>query len=300
LHCHGVSGDGRGPTGFWVNPHPRDYRQGIFKFVSSKTGFRGRKASRADLMRVMRNGIDGSAMPSFGLLSQKELEQLASYVIHLSMRGEMEFAVLQAALQAEPMPASGSQFRSPSDKDVDDAANLADYVERKQAALFEQWLKSQDVMEPKVSFEDFVRDRRKPANQGDDEAHDQSVVRGFTSFQTAGCLGCHVDYGRKRTYKWEYWGTVARTADLTAGIYRGGRRPIDFYYRFRGGIESCGMSRVSEATVLSDEEKQGKSSDEIDKLVDQKTWDIVEFVIALPYPAMLDRAGIKEKVYGRD
>src|SRR5262249_43560814 len=28
LHCHGVSGDGRGPTARWINPHPRDYRQG--------------------------------------------------------------------------------------------------------------------------------------------------------------------------------------------------------------------------------------------------------------------------------
>ncbi len=34
LHCHGVTGDGRGPTGRWVNPHPRDYRQGKFKFMS--------------------------------------------------------------------------------------------------------------------------------------------------------------------------------------------------------------------------------------------------------------------------
>ncbi|TMQ35336.1 MAG: cytochrome c, partial [Planctomycetota bacterium] len=35
LHCHGLSGDGRGATAPWVNPHPRDYRQGIFKFTSS-------------------------------------------------------------------------------------------------------------------------------------------------------------------------------------------------------------------------------------------------------------------------
>src|SRR5205814_267622 len=25
VHCHGLSGDGRGPTATWVNPHPRDY-----------------------------------------------------------------------------------------------------------------------------------------------------------------------------------------------------------------------------------------------------------------------------------
>ncbi len=38
MHCHGVTGDGRGPTGPWVNPHPRDYRQGLFKFISSDVG----------------------------------------------------------------------------------------------------------------------------------------------------------------------------------------------------------------------------------------------------------------------
>ena len=26
LHCHGLEGNGRGPTGYWVNPPPRDYR----------------------------------------------------------------------------------------------------------------------------------------------------------------------------------------------------------------------------------------------------------------------------------
>ena len=34
LHCHGVTGDGRGPTAPWVNPPPRDYRRGMFKFTS--------------------------------------------------------------------------------------------------------------------------------------------------------------------------------------------------------------------------------------------------------------------------
>ena len=34
LHCHGLTGDGRGPSGKWLNPHPRDYRQGLFKFQS--------------------------------------------------------------------------------------------------------------------------------------------------------------------------------------------------------------------------------------------------------------------------
>src|SRR5581483_2546602 len=34
MQCHGLTGDGRGPTAKWVNPHPRDYRPGVFKFLS--------------------------------------------------------------------------------------------------------------------------------------------------------------------------------------------------------------------------------------------------------------------------
>ena len=32
VHCHGITGDGRGPTALFLNPYPRDYRQGVYKF----------------------------------------------------------------------------------------------------------------------------------------------------------------------------------------------------------------------------------------------------------------------------
>ncbi len=34
-HCHGISGDGHGPTAAILDPYPRDYRPGIFKFKST-------------------------------------------------------------------------------------------------------------------------------------------------------------------------------------------------------------------------------------------------------------------------
>ena len=298
LHCHGVSGDGRGPTGYWINPHPRDYRSGIFKFMSSKAGgIMTRRPRRADLVRVMRQGIDGSAMPAFELLSQDELEQLASYVIHLSMRGEMEFAVLQAALTATPSPKSGADFTS-SDRTLDEeASSLSEYFKLKQPFILKIWAQSQkDPMSPKPDYEKYLKSRRENAAMTEDKVHAQNVRKGFTYFQTVGCLACHLDYGRKRNYKWEVWGTVTRAADLTLGIYRGGRRPIDIYYRIRGGIDSCGMPAV-EDTILSTEEQNSPNRLE---LIDERIWDLVEFVIALPYPAMLDNAGIKDKIYPGD
>ena len=56
--------------------------------------------------------------------------------------------------------------------------------------------------------------------------------------------------------------------DLTRAVYRGGRRPLDFYYRIHSGINGSGML------------KQGKN------LTPEQIWDVVNFVRALPYPEM--------------
>ena len=53
VHCHGLTGDGRGPTGPWVVPHPRDYRSGEFKFISTKPEVNSKKPHREDLVRTL-------------------------------------------------------------------------------------------------------------------------------------------------------------------------------------------------------------------------------------------------------
>ena len=35
VHCHGISGDGSGPTSAFLNPYPRDFRLGKFKYKST-------------------------------------------------------------------------------------------------------------------------------------------------------------------------------------------------------------------------------------------------------------------------
>ena len=44
-HCHGTTGDGDGPTAALLNPYPRDYRRGLFKFKSTE------RAAQADRCR---------------------------------------------------------------------------------------------------------------------------------------------------------------------------------------------------------------------------------------------------------
>ena len=67
-HCHGTTGDGLGPTAMLLNPYPRDYRQGKFKFKSTE---RAAKPTADDLERVLRQGVQGTAMPMFGFVVEK-------------------------------------------------------------------------------------------------------------------------------------------------------------------------------------------------------------------------------------
>ena len=98
-HCHGITGDGKGPTAPYLNPYPRDYRMGVFKFKATPKGGRPR---REDLRRVLINGVAGTSMPSFKLLPESEREALIDYVIYLSVRGEVERALYEEmALELE-------------------------------------------------------------------------------------------------------------------------------------------------------------------------------------------------------
>jgi mono/diheme cytochrome c family protein len=89
-HCHGISGDGQGPTASILNPYPRDYRRGLFKF---KGTFTAAQPTDDDLHRVVYNGIPGTAMPAFALLPPDEVDALVEYVKYLSIRGQMETAL---------------------------------------------------------------------------------------------------------------------------------------------------------------------------------------------------------------
>lgn len=85
--CHGVTGDGRGPTAYYQNPYPRDFRRGVFKWKSTR---RDAPPTAADLAAVIEHGVPGTAMPSFRLLKDDERETLRQYVVYLSLRGQVE------------------------------------------------------------------------------------------------------------------------------------------------------------------------------------------------------------------
>lgn len=251
LHCHGTTGDGRGPTAAWVNPHPRDYRQGVFKFTSSKESPGKRKPLREDLARTIRQGIESSSMPAFNLLTEDEVQQLVSYVIHLSLRGQTEFATMTEALSDN----------KPSDFTID--GSLSFWID----TLGDEWKKApSDQIDP-GSY---------PYEGADAAALKDSVYRGWQSFlNPAGgaCIACHLDYGRQGPYRFDQWGTLVHPADLTRGVYRGGRRPIDLFWRIRAGIPPSAMAPFDRD--------------------DRQIWDLVNFVLVLPYKDLHKEYGIK-------
>ncbi len=93
--CHGVTGNGRGPTAAVQVPYPRDYRMGLFKFKSTPIGT---KPTRSDLARSISNGIDGTAMKKIPELTSGDIESLVDYVIYLSWRGELERRIVDDAI----------------------------------------------------------------------------------------------------------------------------------------------------------------------------------------------------------
>ena len=140
LHCHGVPGDGRGPTARWINPHPRDFRAGLFKFKSVDSRITD-SPSRADLLRTLRQGIEGTAMPSFGILDDDDLESIVSYVIHLSLRGQAEAKTLVDVFGIDV--ATGKyKLRAPEPAEVKDgtlAYNVKFFAKKR---FNEGWLES--------------------------------------------------------------------------------------------------------------------------------------------------------------
>jgi mono/diheme cytochrome c family protein len=249
LHCHGLTGDGQGPTAPWVNPHPRDYRLGRFKFTSSSQDEGERKPRREDLLRTLRDGIEGSSMPSFRLLPDDDLQALVSYVLHLSVRGEAEYNTIAEIKGGDT---SG------------DASAIATTLEAYLQKSAKDWMAAEKMAIVPGAYPDLNDEAKRKASV-------QNGYRLFMSRGDAGCIGCHLDFGRQNNFSYDVWGTIARPANLTTGVFRGGRRPIDLYYRIHSGINGSNMTAFGKA------------------LQPNQIWDLVNFLEILPYPKMRER-----------
>jgi mono/diheme cytochrome c family protein len=291
-HCHGVSGDGNGPTAQYLNPRPRDYRLGKFKFTSTNTSDR---ASRDDLKTTIWEGIPGTYMPSFKLLTEREMQSIVEYVLWLSMRGEIEYqevrsfkndysieAVEEAIADGREDGLSAEEARQQVLDELQEYLS-GDWVEEfndNTKFLAEQWVNGQAESAKVVPAEAM------PVHDYDSPEAQASRQRGRLLYLSAQakCATCHGDRGlgdgpqtfsvqKNPTTNEDYplpglyddWGNPLKPRNLTAGIYRGGRRPVDLYRRIYAGIKGTPMPAFGQV------------------LKPQEIWDIVNYVNSIPF-----------------
>jgi mono/diheme cytochrome c family protein len=327
VHCHGITGDGRGPTASFLNPYPRDYRRGVFKFKSTYTAA---KPTDDDLSRVLHEGAPGTSMPSFALLPKAEIEALVEYVKYLAIRGEMEAELIDYAYdiageeevvddKGEPILEDGEPVMRRVA--LDPAANPDQAAEV--TAMLEEvvapWQEAVDqVVHP--NEEQIPKDER----SADEVA--ASIEKGRELFYgaKANCIKCHgptalgdgqqTDYDdwTKAQVKFEddtrnlaksledpepgeeieasEWQRLeareevvptllpirnAIPRNLRKGVYRGGRRRIDLFWRIHAGIPGTPMPGLG-----------GASAGVEGTLPEEDMWHIVDYVLSLPYEPM--------------
>ena len=195
VHCHGITGDGRGPTAKFLNPYPRDYRQGVFKF---KNTYNPAKPTDADLHRVMMNGVPGTAMPSFSLLPNSEVESLIDYVKYLSIRGEMEQKLISYVYdelgEVEKENENGEPVLDENDKPVMERPPLDPVSNAEQAEVIKELLA--EVLTPwQEAAEQTIipEDAEIPADNRTAEEVAASATKGRELFfgTKANCFTCH-------------------------------------------------------------------------------------------------------------
>jgi mono/diheme cytochrome c family protein len=294
VHCHGITGDGAGPTALELNPYPRDFRLGKFKFKSTPLR---QSPTDHDLTKILENGIPGTAMPSFRTLPEEEIKALVQYVKYLTMRGQMERYLMSMLAELDDdglsfinlsLISESKDGKPPSDDALEEFEDqmytvIADgFID----GILARWLKpDKKVTEIPAAPTEFVQTHAD---------HQAFVDRGRELFFAKGnCMQCHGDtgVGDGQLSTFDDWTNDWKTANvdlldpatyeeytnagvlparpirprnLNIPIYRGGDRPNDLYLRLANGIEGTPMPASSAMT-----------SDE--------TWAVVAYVESLPF-----------------
>jgi mono/diheme cytochrome c family protein len=281
--CHAAEGSGQGPAARQLNPYPRDYRRGLFKFKTTPTTL---PPTDEDLHRVLRRGIPGTAMPAFDRLAEPQREALVQYVKYLSIRGQFERALItEIALELD----ADDRLLDPRAKELQ--PTLYD----RQVKMLEALLA--EVVEPWQETRGYQPVVPAPP---DDYGTPRSIARGRDLFFTTltNCGKCHGDtaLGDGQTDDYDEWtkelepAVPAALADYLAlgalpprnsqprslreGIFRGGDRPADLFLRIKQGIAGTTMPNVAA------------------QLRDEDIWHLVAHALYLPQDP-LSRPGVE-------
>ena len=100
IGCHGVQGDGRGPSAVFLDPKPRDFKRGIFKFHS--TPGKDSLPIDADLFITITHGLWGTAMPTWQDIPDRERFAVIQYIKTFSDRWKKEAVGEPISVSPEP------------------------------------------------------------------------------------------------------------------------------------------------------------------------------------------------------
>ncbi|GIW54648.1 MAG: hypothetical protein KatS3mg082_1052 [Nitrospiraceae bacterium] len=98
--CHGAQGDGNGPAARFMDPRPRDFTKGVFKFRS--TPGKDSLPTDVDLFSTITHGLWGTAMPSWQEISDHERRAVIQYIKTFSDRWKKERVGRPIVIPPEP------------------------------------------------------------------------------------------------------------------------------------------------------------------------------------------------------
>jgi mono/diheme cytochrome c family protein len=285
-HCHGTSGDGNGPTAQYLNPRPRDYRHGVFKFTSTNDMSR---ASRKDLERILKYGIPGTYMPSFLLMEDSELHALVEYVRFLALRGEYErkvateLSVDYSQKSFDDQVTSGTSAQELlNDLETFLKEDLKETAETLGDDLAETWTTADSEEAVIVPSVPRIPDTPESRRRG----------RELYLSKTLNCADCHGVDGAgngPQTIAFEknpitnefynepglhdIWDNLNQPRNLKTGIYRGGRRPVDLFARIHAGIKGSRMPSFKNTPH-------------------EDIWHIVNYILSVPFESEPGATGV--------
>jgi mono/diheme cytochrome c family protein len=237
-------------------------------------------------------------MPSFALLSESQIDALVEYVKYLSIRGETELALMRAFFELD----DDAQGKLPESREFLVDETLSPIAEKWKSAAAAQIavpdMPADIDMAASIAKgrELFYGDKANcvkchgVTGLGDGQANDyddwnkaiveinKEIKGGLTKAGETSTSGMSAeeatDYRKQVAWLGKFSHVIEGDAltprtipprNLRLGVYRGGRRPLDLYYRIHAGINGAPMP-AAKGTVPPED-----------------IWHIVNYIRSLPY-----------------
>jgi cytochrome c oxidase cbb3-type subunit 2 len=211
IGCHGDEGRGDGDAARWLNPLPRNFQSGQFKFRSTPSG---QLPTADDLLHTITCGLAGSSMPGFPLVPLTDRKDVVAYVQHIAGFGlakrEVDYLIDEEGMSLDEVIAES-------------LPELREEIRAKIAGV----QKIPVPVAPPVT--------------------DELIAKGKEIFDVQ-CAACHGATGRgdgSSSYTLrDYKDSEIRPRDFTTGVFRAGSSPEVLYLRLRSGLAGTPMPAI--------------------------------------------------------